>query len=397
MRTASSSLPAHDFASILANSSIPGTAGYSVDASVTSGLAALPAFRHEFDVGLSGPGIGIITSSMAIGNACASLFQWLSDIIGRRGTTCLGSAIMLLGAILQSVAQNKATFIVGRLFVGMGASLSGTVGPLYMTEIAPSCYRGRLVGIFAACNNLGGILMSGLLLVGSYMSGNWSWRMPIMVQIAPAFLVMVLVYPLTPESPRYLVSRGRVDEARQVIAKYQTTSEDIDQPLVRIQIQQIEESLSRMDVKPWDYRTFWNSRSGKRRLWIIFLYSVFQQWNGTGLLGTYLPAVLSLVGITNAHAQLGINVGQSALSCVANLGGSTFVDRVRRRTLLMGSLGLYITFFVLMTLFSGLFNEGIAKHAMGIMIIVTIYTSTLSTGLFGKHSLSLNSDDLHDL
>lgn len=152
-----------------------------------------------------------------------------------------------------------------------------------------------------------------------------------------------------------------------------------------------------MDVKPWDYRTFWNSRSGKRRLWIIFLYSVFQQWNGTGLLGTYLPAVLSLVGITNAHAQLGINVGQSALSCVANLGGSTFVDRVRRRTLLMGSLGLYITFFVLMTLFSGLFNEGIAKHAMGIMIIVTIYTSTLSTGLFGKHSISLNSDDIHDL
>ena len=364
-----------------------GTTAYAVDASVTSGLSALPAFRNNFHVGTSGSGIAIIVAAMAIGNAAASLFQWLSDIIGRRGVTCLGNAIMVIGSILQTAAPNRACFIAGRVVTGAGASLSATVGPLYMTEIAPASRRGFVVGMFAACNNVGGIVISCTLLAGSYLPGNWSWRMPVMLQLLPSTLVVVLTYLITPESPRFLIARGRVEKAREVIAHLHTSSQSVDDPIVKAQVDQISESLERMDNKPWDYRTFWETRAGKRRLWIIFLYSVFQQWNGTGLLGSYLPAVLELVGITGSHEQLGINVGQTALSFVTILVGSTFVDRTRRRYLLLGSLVLYILFFGLMTIFSGLFANGISKHAMGILIVVTIYLFVVCSGMFGMSVL----------
>lgn len=356
---------------------------------MTSGLAALPAFRNTFHVGTSGSGIGVIVSALSIGSAAGALFQWLSDVIGRRGVTFLGNVIMIVGVVLQAVAPDVACFVVGRITVGVGATLTSAVGPLYMSEIAPSCYRGMLVGVYVSCFFIGCIAMACALLGGSYISGNWSWRMPILLQLVSSGLVVLLVYLITPESPRFLVARGKVDEAREVIAKYHTTSERIDDPIVTAEIQQIQESLSRIDNKPWDFRTFWNNRAGKRRLWIIFLYSFFQNWNGSSLLSAYLPAVLDLVNITNSHQQLGINLGLSVLGFVSILGGSTFVDKFRRRFLLLGSLMLYIFFFVLMAVFSGLFSNGIAQYAMGILIVIVIYLFAWSSGMFSEWDSNL--------
>lgn len=124
---------------------------------------------------------------MAVGNAAASLFQWLSDIIGRRGVTILGNLIMLLGVVLQVVAPNNACFIMGRIFGGVGASLTANVGPLYMNEIAPPVYRAMIVGLYVSGYYVGGIVISCALLGGPYLPGNWSWRMPVLLQIVPSF------------------------------------------------------------------------------------------------------------------------------------------------------------------------------------------------------------------
>lgn len=351
---------------------------------MTSGLSALPAFRDYFGVGTSGAGIGLIVAGMSIGNACASLFQFLSDIIGRRGVTFLGNAFMLLGCVLQAAAPNTACFVMGRIVQGVGASLSATCGPLYMTEIAPSCYRGMMVGAFAGMNTFGAVAIACALLGGSYLPGEWSWRMPIMLQLLPSTLVCVLIYLITPESPRYLVSKGRTEQARKILAQLHTQSESMSEAIVAAEMAQIEESLELIDNKPWDYSTFWNNRAGKRRLWIIFIYSLFQQWNGTGLLGAFVPAVLELVGISNSQQQLGYNLGLTCIGLVALVIGTTFVDRVRRRYLLLGSLALYILFFSLMIVWSGLYAYGIATYPMGIMIVVTMFLFNTATGLFGK-------------
>lgn len=325
---------------------------------------------------------------MSIGNAVASPFQWLSDWIGRRGVTFLGSSILVVACVLQAVAPNDACLIVGRLLAGMGASLSATCGPMYMSEVAPSCYRGLAVGLYCSCYSVGSIIIACVVLGGSYMSGNWSWRLPMVIQIAPPLLVALLVYPCTPESPRYLMATNKEEMARMVIARYQTASEDVHDPIVEAEVQQIRESLEMMSSNPWDFTCLYKTKSSRRRLWIIFLYSFFQQCNGSGLLGYYFAGILTLVGITNTQQQLGINLGLTVLSYVSTLIGSTFIDKVKRRFLLMFSLVIYIFFLALISITGGCYANGINMHATGIATVAFIFMFNACTGLFGMLSCS---------
>lgn len=194
--------------------------------------------------------------------------------------------------------------------------------------------------------------------------------------------VAILLYPCTPESPRFLVSKGKVMEARKVIAKYQTDSESVDDPIVSAQIEQIQASLERISVKPWDFTTFTKTSSGRYRLWVIILYSFFQQWNGAGLIGYFLPGVLTLVGITNTQQQLAINLGMVAANYLSTLIGASFVDKVPRRFILITSMVLYCFLLALMTIVNGLYLHDIAAKAMGYLTIVVIFGVNIITGLF---------------
>lgn len=256
-------------------------AAFAIDGNIIGGMSALPAFREHFDVGTSGSGIALILSAMSIGNILASLFQWLSDLIGRRGVTCLGNGILTVSCVLQAAAPNRAVMIVGRVLGGVGCSLSATVGPLYMSEISPSARRGLAVGLYCSCYSIGSIIIACVLLAGSYMEGDWTWRTPMLFQLAAPVIVTALVYPCTPESPRYLVSKGKISEAESVIARYHTDSGDVEDPVVAAEVSQIRASIETVDTKPWDMSTLWKKSSARYRLKVIFMYSFFQQCNGT--------------------------------------------------------------------------------------------------------------------
>lgn len=261
---------------------------FAIDGTVIGGMSSLPAFREYFNVGYSGSGISIIVAAMSIGNAFASMFLWLSDMpgIGRRGVTMMGNILLLVSGIVQTVSRNNTSLIIGRLIGGMGSSLAATVGPVYISEISPAAYRGMIMGFYAACYSVGAVIIACALLGAAYMEGEWSWRMPLALQIGPPLLVIGLVYSFTPESPRFLIARGQVAKARRVIAELHTTDGNEDQAIVTHEVDQIQRSLELDDRKPWDFSTFWQTRSGRWRLWIIFLYSFFQQWNGTGEITT---------------------------------------------------------------------------------------------------------------
>lgn len=253
-----------------------------MDGSIIGSMASLPAFREYFHVGTSGSGIAIIIAAMSIGNVVASIFQWISDLIGRRGVTCLGNSIIVIGCVIQAAAPNNICMILGRVIGGAGCSLSATVGPMYISEIAPASHRGMAVGLFCSCYSIGAIAIACVILGGSYMTGDWSWRMPMIVQIVPPLTVALLVYPLTPESPRYLVYKGQINNAKKVIALYHTSSEDTEDPIVTAEIDQIQRSIESVDSKPWDFSTLWKMKSARYRLLLIFLYAFIQQCNGTG-------------------------------------------------------------------------------------------------------------------
>ena len=361
---------------------ILGLSAFGIDYGIISGIVTLPQFQQFFNLQESGSKFGVIVAAIYIGNFVASLFVWLSDLIGRRGVTFLGSLLTILGGIIQVTASHSGALFVGRLFTGGGGALTATVAPMYVSELAPACWRGLIVGLNASWGSIGSIVIAIILLGSSYINNDWSWRMPLMVQIVAPLIVAVLVYPLTPESPRYLVSKGKMDEARRVLARYHTTSEDINSPLVNAEITQIKESLDLIQGKAYDFSPLYKTKTDRYRLFIIFLYSFFQQWNGSNLFSYYLPAVLSLVGITGAHQQLGLNLGQYLAQWLATLVGASYFDRVRRRTLLMGAMAIFVVFLTLMTICSARFEITKSKP-LGYLIIVWVYLFDIFNGLTG--------------
>ncbi|KAH7140298.1 pectin lyase fold/virulence factor [Dactylonectria estremocensis] len=101
-------------------------AAFAIDGNIVGGMASLPALRDHFDVNTSGSRIAIVLAAMSIGNAVASLFQWLSNVIDRRGTAFLGNCILIVGCVLQAAAPYHDALVVGHLISGPGCSLSAT-------------------------------------------------------------------------------------------------------------------------------------------------------------------------------------------------------------------------------------------------------------------------------
>lgn len=241
-----------------------------------------------------------------------------------------------------------------------------------------------MVGINAACNFIGTISI-GLINIGcSYLgASNWSWKIPLLFQLFNPTMACILVYLCTPESPRYLVSKGKVDEARKVIAKYHTTTEDLNGHLVNASMEKIESSLALKASKPWDFSPLYKTPADRYRLLLVFIYSMFQQWYGGALFSYYLPAVLTLVGIKDTRRQLGLNLGYATLTVVSALFGSYIFDRSRRRTLLIGAMAAFAFLLTLMTICSALFTQK-KIPALGYLIIVWVYIFAIVKGTTGK-------------
>ncbi|KAH7309323.1 MFS sugar transporter-like protein [Rhexocercosporidium sp. MPI-PUGE-AT-0058] len=321
-------------------------AGYGIDWAVIGGINAYPAWHSYFGFGTSGATFGTINALMTIGTVCGAPFLALSDVIGRRGINFLGNAIVIASALLQGLAVNLPMFMAGRFFLGFGSALMSA--PQYMGEVTPAHLRGLLVGLFGACFQVGSLGMNAALLGFNKMEGNWGWRIPLLLEALFPAIVCSTIYFIAPESPRYLITKGKKEQAKKMIARYHTTEgNNPDHPLVGVVVRQIEESLSNSpkNREVWDFRAFFK-RGARYRVLVLILYSIFQQWNGGGIIGQYLVPALETIGITDSMKQLGFNFGSTAVYFVFTVFGSFIIDRFKRRTLIFAGL---ITFIVLQT------------------------------------------------
>ena len=322
-------------------------AGYGIDWAVISGINAFPLWHSYLHVGTVGATYGTLNALMTIGGFCGAPFLAFGDVIGRRGINFAGNAIVLVAAILQGCSVNIGMFMVGRFLLGFGSGIMSSAQ--YMGEVAPLHLRGRLVGLFGACFQVGSLCMNGAMIGFNKWNSDWGWRVPLLLEGLFPLIVCLGIFTLTPETPRYLVLRGRKEEAMRVIARYHTTEgNNVDHPLVQIVTKQIEESLENERAGHrafWDYRVFF-TKTVRYRLLILVLYSIFQQWNGGGIIGQYLIPALDTIGITGSQEQLGFNFGLTAVYFVFTVGGSFIIDRFNRRTLIFAGL---ISFIVLQT------------------------------------------------
>ncbi|KAK6341141.1 hypothetical protein TWF696_008228 [Orbilia brochopaga] len=321
-------------------------AGYGVDWGVIGAINSFPAWHAYYGFGNSGSTYGVLNALMTIGNFCGSPLLAFGDIIGRRGINFAGNACVAIASIMQAFAVNIHMLMFARFLLGFGTGMMSS--SQYMAEISPIHLRGRLVGIFGACFQIGSLATSGAMTGFQKIEGNWSWRAPFLVQALFPLTTCISMYLLSPETPRFLVMRGRREKAKEVVARYMTTAADPNTPFVEAVVSQIEHSLEEgtsgfRDF--WDFRVFF-TKPVRYRLMLLTSYSIFQQWNGGGIIGYYLSPALDTVGITDPTSQLAINTGLVATYFVFTLLGAYIVDLFRRRTLIFAGL---ISFVLLQT------------------------------------------------
>ncbi|KAM5366868.1 hypothetical protein ACJZ2D_010320 [Fusarium nematophilum] len=357
-------------------------AAYGIDWGVLSSINSNVHWHEYFGFGNSGSTLGIINALMTIGNFCGAPFLSLADKFGRRSVNFLGCLLTIIAAIIQAFAPKTGVLMLGRFILGFGTALC--TSSQYIAEVAPPHIRGNVTGIFGAFFQVGSLAIIGIMMGFTHWQSNWSWRVAFLIQAAfPAF-VCATIYFLCPESPRYLVMKGQRDKARLVISQYFTSSEDINHPFVDLMMGQIDESIETSAVgfrATWDFRVFFTKAAGFRTF-ILLLYSIFQQWNGGGIIGLYMDPALQTIGITKKLDVLGITLGLTAIYFVFTLFGAYIIEKFRRRTLIFAGLVSIIIAQTLVTITSWQVDVQENARHLSYLTVVWIYCFQVCSASF---------------
>ncbi|KAL4922300.1 general substrate transporter [Aspergillus aurantiobrunneus] len=274
----------------------------------------------------------------------AVLATWVGGKLGRKKSVIVATAIMTIGAILQTTSYGVPHMIVGRIVSGIENGINSSTVPVWQTETAPARLKGKLV-----------ILQNALLLVGFSMS-NWinyciaftdgpvSWRFPLAFQLV--FIIMIYtVIPWLPESPRWLITKGRDEEALKILSDIEDKS--TTDPLVLSQFQSIKHAAEyeRSNGMSWSelLRGRDSNKSGTktiRRLILGMGTQAMMQTSGINVTSYYLPTVLSKsVGLSEDLARL-LTACNSVQYLFWALNGIRQVERWgRRHTMMFGAVG----------------------------------------------------------
>src|SRR5699024_3651467 len=185
---------------------------FGYDTGIISG--ALLFIRDDFD--LSAFQQGVVTSSLLVGAVFGSLYGgWLSDRYGRRTVVLIAAVIFGVGALMAGLAPNYPVLVAARVVLGLGVGTASLLVPLYIAELAPPKARGALVSLTSLMTTTG-ILLSYMVAYGFADMAGWRWMLGIGLIPSVVLGVGMLVLP---ETPRWLLIRGRDREARDVLRR----------------------------------------------------------------------------------------------------------------------------------------------------------------------------------
>ncbi|KAL2825776.1 sugar transporter [Aspergillus cavernicola] len=326
------------------------------DASMMNGLQSLTQWRSYFD-SPSGALLGTINAVYPIGKILMLLpVTWLEDRYGRRVPIIIGLLCLIGFAAVQAASQNIAMFIVSRFLIGASTIMIAQPSPILITELAYPTHLAKVTALYNSTFYFGAILAAW----GTYgtfkLNSTWSWRIPSAVQAGMPLIQLCGIFFL-PESPRWLASKGRHEEARKILVKYHAGGDE-SSPLVDFEMKEIEDYFAHEETmsRGSSVKDLVRTPGNRRRVLIAVILGFFAQWNGIGVVTYYLTLVLDTIGITSSKDQTLINgILQLFNFAAAVFAGALAVDRFGRRTLFLVSVGGLFCSYVCWTALSATF------------------------------------------
>ncbi|KAH7028963.1 general substrate transporter [Microdochium trichocladiopsis] len=339
-----------------------GSLTYGYCSSVIGSTIGQPGWYEFFNLPMQGePGYATITTEAiatanglySAGGAVGSLFiMWAATALGRKVSIQIGAALALIGGALQGGAANLPMFQVGRVISGLGIGILVTVCPMYMSELAPPNKRGWLVGHHAIFLVFG-YMLSGWLGYACYFatasSPAFAWRFPLCMQcLAPLVLLVTSIW--IPRSPRWLLQKGRIEEAWEVIQNLRRSPDDPRDLVALEEIYQVRQQIALDAAKlkaigcgPWT--AVIKKKSYRKRMIIGFLTQWGAEFAGPLVINNYSVILYTNLGQTGSMPLLLSALWLTTAGVIYNPLGAWLHDKVnsRRGMFLVGLFGCLIT------------------------------------------------------
>lgn len=311
---------------------------FGFDTAVIAGITGALTQRFHLTPSSLGFTVAIALWGTIVGAACGG---FAGDRFGRRNSLRLLALLFMATAIGCALAWGWGSFLFFRFIAGIAIGASSVLGPMYIAEIAPAYWRGRMVACFQL-NIVFGILVAYFsnFVIGTMHLGETEWRWKLGVSAVPALLFLLMLFWI-PRSPRWLVERGKLAEARSVL-------EYIAPETATTELSAIEDALA-SDRHVGRIAFF--SRRYRVPIVLAIVLALFNQFSGINPILYYLNDIFAKAGFAKVSSDLQA-VAIGATNLIFTIVAMTIIDRIgRKKLLIVGSVGTCLCMAVISTLF----------------------------------------------
>ncbi|RKP07078.1 general substrate transporter [Thamnocephalis sphaerospora] len=341
---------------------------FGYDVGVISGVLIMDSFNETFRFG-SETERGFTVSILLIGALVGSLgVFYFADRFGRRRSCMGGSIVFIAGGLMQTFADSLPLLTAGRFISGLSVGVLSMAVPLYLSEVSPKEYRGMMVAMQQLAITVG-ILLAFCVNYGTErIDGDASWRIPFGVQnVFAIFMAAGMVF--LPSSPRWLMSRGRVDQAMCALRRLRNSSGI----MVQQELDEIQDSI-RLEREIGDGSWKEVAVNGMwRRVLLGVCLQMFQQLTGINAIMYYSPKILSNAGFSSHSVTLLVTAGAGVVNVLMTLPGMYLVDRVGRRVLLLLGAGIMAVAMAILGIMIAIYAPAFEAPAVPWVCLVMLY------------------------
>ncbi len=306
---------------------------FGFDTVVISGAEQTIQSLWNLSAGMHGLAMGSALYGTVLG---ALLGGWPTDRFGRKKTLLFIGVLYILSAFGCALANGVGVFTIARFIGGLGIGISTVAAPLYISEISPPAYRGRLAGMFQFNIVFGIVIAFASNAVIARIGGDDAWRWMLGIAAVPSIIYAALCFGL-PESPRWLI--GRRGDRAAGLAVLRLIEPDLPQSLIDAHADEI---LAAARSEKAAASRFWTRRL-RVPILLAFLVAFFNQLSGVNAILYFAPRIFEMTGLAKEAALLQ-SVGIGITNLIFTFVGLWLIDRLGRRTLLfIGSLGYILS------------------------------------------------------
>lgn len=357
-----------------------GSVSFGYDASLISGLLSNQQWFADLNIA-SSQMEGLVIAAQSFGAIGALIpAAYISDLIGRRWTVILADVVTIATVIGQSFCRTSTSFLGTRLLLGFFSVWSLVSTNALVIELSHPRQRAQVTALCNTFFYLGSITAAWTNYGALTITGSWSWRLPVLIQISfPA--VQILFLAMTPESPRWLLTKGHDERAKDILICYHANGVHDDE-MVDLEFREAKAAVEAEERgASYSWLALFSTKGNIKRTVLTLFLGLSSQWVGNGIISYYLAPILESIGIGSSRQQIAINGGLQIFNWAVSAVAALLAERLGRRTLLLiSAIGMILSMSVVTACSATYANTGDNQSGTAVIVFLFLFFGAYDVG-----------------